>query len=210
MDSQQNDKANLPPPLYDNLHAGLGNSGLPIPPPATAGKFYFDNPTKETIQLWFRLDEDAPDGESRLVRLAFKSDKVPQLMREGLHWSLDNVRWEDGFLCKIDAMKNAPSHLVKYLLDEDLTVARSYFLHDLHVPSRWVAHLQVFASSIKLLSKTRPEHLTMESIETAHAWSVDDQRIYQYNKACPEEACNAIYNDMPLEGWWPWPKKNEN
>ena len=30
--------------------------------------------------------------------------------------------------------------------------------------------------------------------------------IYNYRKDKPEESFNAIYDNMPLEGWWPWPR----
>jgi hypothetical protein len=31
--------------------------------------------------------------------------------------------------------------------------------------------------------------------------------VYFWSKWRPEWNYNALYDDMPMEGWWPWPKK---
>lgn len=31
--------------------------------------------------------------------------------------------------------------------------------------------------------------------------------VYMYDVFRPKENINAIYDDMPLGVWWPWPKR---
>ncbi|KAI0886379.1 uncharacterized protein GGS22DRAFT_199651 [Annulohypoxylon maeteangense] len=208
------------PPAYDNFHAGLGNTGLPIPPPATNGKFYFESQAEETIELglcpeppYHPNGDTGPGPQTWFARLKFKCDNVPQLMREGLHWSLDNVQWEDGYMDLKDRLPEPQSILDKiinrYCLGYDLTHTRHYFLRDLQVPSRWIAHLQVHAGDIKDLSDIRLENISIDNICYTYAFSVgENKNIYGYETWDLESSFNAVYDDTPLEGWWPWPKKD--
>ncbi|KAI0896278.1 hypothetical protein F4806DRAFT_496394 [Annulohypoxylon nitens] len=206
------------PPAYDNRHASLGNSGLPIPPPATDGKFYFKSKMKENIELCLcprpplRPNGQAgPGRQTWFARLNFKCDNVPQLMREGLHWSLDNVQWEDGYFDDEDEDDEIHDDVINdYIWEHGLTRTRHYFLRDLQVPRRWIAHLQVHAKHLRILSNLRLENLSPDNIFTANAWSNNGSKvIYVYASHTLENSYNAIYDDMPMGGWWPWPKKEE-
>ncbi|KAI1088528.1 hypothetical protein F5B19DRAFT_496328 [Rostrohypoxylon terebratum] len=133
------------PPAYDNCHASLGNSGLPIPPPATRGDFYFKSEMSECIELILcprppsRPNGQAgPGRQTWIARLIFKCENVPQLMREGLHWSLDNVQWEDGYFSEEDEDEDEDDgdEIDDYIRDQGLTKTRHYFLRDLQAPQR--------------------------------------------------------------------------
>ncbi|KAI2463929.1 hypothetical protein F4781DRAFT_425944 [Annulohypoxylon bovei var. microspora] len=219
----------IAPPAYDHHHEStgrIGNNTLPIPPPATHGKSYFDNETTESIELDLRADCPYPDDNGSTTgsfsppptilspfwcaRLIFKCENVPQLMREGLYWSLSNVQWEDGFITSYaPAVNNSFDEIMnEYCLEEGLMYTRHYFLHDLQVPPRWIAHFQIHADTIRLLADLRLESLCKEHVYHAIAWSFGRQEtIYRYDKSDWEGWYNVIYDDMPLEGWWPWPKK---
>ncbi|KAI1408196.1 hypothetical protein F5Y13DRAFT_205053 [Hypoxylon sp. FL1857] len=176
------------PPAYDNLHAGLGDSGLPMPPPATHGQFYFEKQISEAIELAYAR-------------------------RSLTYWSLDNVQWEDGYISKTlpEPNNEYDKFMNQYLIEKGLMVTRHYFLRDLQVPSRWVAHFQIHAATVKVLTNMRLENLSTDNIDFAHAWSDGRQRsIYQYRRSHPEGCYNAIYDDMPMGGWWPWPKKRDS
>ena len=117
MDSEQGPDATaqpevdrVAPPAYDNCHVGLGNSGLPIPPPATSGKLYFESQAEETIELGLcpeppyylneNIGNNGPGPQTWFARLKFKCDNVPQLMREGLLWTMFNEKTNTRFRIK--------------------------------------------------------------------------------------------------------------
>lgn len=60
-----------------------------------------------------------------------------------------------------------------------------------------------------VLRYIKPSNLSIQMVYDAWAWSINDKIIYEYTSWKPEDNFNAIYDDMPMEGWWPWPKKEE-
>ncbi|XDG04639.1 hypothetical protein ABKA04_004254 [Annulohypoxylon sp. FPYF3050] len=209
--SPNSSQADVAPPAYDNPHARLRNSTQPAPP-ATNGKFYFENQTEETIEIGICPDiPGTPRALQWYARLKFKCDNVPQLMREGLYWSLDNVQWEDGYINTHglpEPNNEDDKEMNDYVLYKGLKYTRNYFLRDLQVPSRWVARFQIHAPTLKTLGDMRLENLSMEDIHYVRAWSSGRKGlIYGYEAKHPQNSYNVIYDDMPMEGWWVWPKK---
>ncbi|KAI1210178.1 uncharacterized protein F4807DRAFT_460009 [Annulohypoxylon truncatum] len=188
--------ADVAPPAYDNVHASVGNNELRLCP----------NPP-------YLTEKEVKEQGSWYARLIFKTDNVPQLMREGLHWSLENVRWEDGYIeaTPAESDRTPPDkEQIKYCNKLGLIKTRHYFLCDLQVPSQWVAHLQVYAAKNRVLANMRLGNLSRKNIYAAYAGCVDrEQYIYLYDSFRPETWYNAIYDDMPMRGWWPWPKKKK-
>ncbi|KAI1209807.1 uncharacterized protein F4807DRAFT_91105 [Annulohypoxylon truncatum] len=195
--------AEVAPPEYCNL---------PVPPPATHGQFYFETQTKETIEIALCPDPpNTPRAPLWYARLFFKCDNVPQLMREGLYWSLNNVQWEDGYISAdgpYEPHNELDGTINEWLQSKGLKLSRNYFLRDLQMPCRWVARFQIYAAEFKTLADVRLEELSMDDIRHTFAWSVGGKEyVYGYQALQPEQSYNAIYDDMPMGGWWPWPKK---
>ncbi|TDZ40700.1 hypothetical protein CTRI78_v010213 [Colletotrichum trifolii] len=122
-------------------------------------------------------------------------------MREGLHWSTDSIWKEPGY---VDAsLENETDHVKK-----SWTLARHYYLLDLGGDAFWVGKLVVFARQLKVLSHFRVETLTPDMVHGAYAARSDarNQICYSY-EVDGKVRLNALYDDMPLTGWWPWPKR---
>ncbi|KAI6082208.1 hypothetical protein F4821DRAFT_247700 [Hypoxylon rubiginosum] len=133
---------------------------------------------------------------------------VPLLMQEGFHWSTANVIREEGFINDISPDLR---HLkLRYLGNPNhpCTTTRYWFLRDLQQPPRWTARLQVHAPNYEILSGIRLENWTIDMVRIALAYDCSGKLIYQFNTSKPRSHFNAIYDDMPLLGWWPWPKEN--
>ncbi|KAI2780570.1 hypothetical protein F4815DRAFT_469530 [Daldinia loculata] len=196
------------PPPYESLNTSAQKPHRVVPPPATNGKSYFEKEAKSNIALCFSPDPTKPYGTQLwCAQINIKCDNVPQLMLEGLHWTTDNVLWEDGYVAKISA---AYMHIDTF---EDLcktgrTNTRHYFLRDMQQePPRWIAHLQVHAETYKTLAGIKLGEFSIQNVLSAYAWGSRGQYIYSWVKKKPREAYNAIYDDMPMDGWWPWPKR---
>lgn len=141
---------------------------------------------------------------------------VPRLMREGFYWSSKNIVPEFnavGTLCKWQAhdypdnsgrVFGVPKNR-KTLYDN-----RRYLLTDLSKECRWTACLTVSSACnhLHVLSNFRPEELTRQNLDLCIAFN-NNTLIYNYTPFIPRTAINAIYDDMPLEGRWPWPKQKK-
>ncbi|KAI2617713.1 hypothetical protein GGS26DRAFT_596263 [Hypomontagnella submonticulosa] len=208
-------------------------------PPGVGGSFYFTNPMQTNLILRFSDDGmGIPAAEpwisqssailseitSIKVRswwsktqqpwvglLQVKCDNIPQLMREGFFWSLDNVLWEQGFLGSplySSSWDQFDSDEGRNLREIGLSQRRSYFLRDIqHEPPRWIAHFQMYARSDEILARIRLENLRIENVFSAEAKASARQRLYKYLRCKPEASMNALYDNMAMEGWWPWPKR---
>lgn len=121
-------------------------------------------------------------------------------MRRGLYWSTANIRKERGFVIQGLQRKDGWNHMRVYILED---------LGQDHQGPEWVAELKVSSMTISTLRNFRLDWLSMESISAVGAWNWDNQCIYQYDAADPDVRFNAIYDDMPLDGVWPWPKASK-
>ncbi|KAI1387982.1 uncharacterized protein F4822DRAFT_408240 [Hypoxylon trugodes] len=96
----------------------------------------------------------------------------------------------------------------EYFADVGLDLVRHYFFQDLQqTPPRWVAHLQLFAAAEEVLASVRFEDISVEHVYIAIAHGAEHGGcIYHYRWSQPKIAYNTIYDEMPMEGWWPWPR----
>ncbi|KAI1266505.1 hypothetical protein F5Y18DRAFT_381776 [Xylariaceae sp. FL1019] len=134
------------------------------------------------------------------ARLHCKCADVPQLMRTGFHYDMDNVVREEGFTA-LHANRWVHSPGVPYI------ATRFYFLKDLEEPRRWTAVIDVHAPVWETVYRFDLSCISRDQIRQAVAFNPVGFSIYRYLRGSPAECYNAIYDDMPLEGWWPWPKK---
>ncbi|KAH7034610.1 uncharacterized protein B0I36DRAFT_316628 [Microdochium trichocladiopsis] len=75
----------------------------------------------------------------------------------------------------------------------------------------WVAKLEVYARELYVLSHFNPgQDLSREDMTLAIAGNEPEfsEFYYQWDKSGSEHCFNAIYDQKPLSGWWPWPRKN--
>ncbi|RMJ12935.1 hypothetical protein BHE90_009578 [Fusarium euwallaceae] len=144
-------------------------------------------------------DLDAPEGTVPKweVYLEVSAHDVPKLMREGFYWSEANVDHERGEFTIYPREDN--TNLVRF--------SRTYYLEDLHEDPQWMAQLKVYSFELDVLSTFRLRNLRVKDILKARAYRPQDHEVYYYHAHEPGHFINAIYDDMPLKGWWPWPKE---
>ncbi|XXG96309.1 hypothetical protein Hte_002590 [Hypoxylon texense] len=177
----------------------------PTPGPARNGKFYFDLPQPSSISFSFRPDPMMDDEyQPWFGQLDVKCDDVPLLMREGFYCTTANIIQEEGFIDDI-----TPDLYGSGNPDNPCTITRFWFLRDLQQPPRWVACLQVHAPNDGTLSRFRFENCSSDMVLVAKAWSLSNKLIYYFDALNAQQCINSIYDYMPLKGWWPWPKEDE-
>lgn len=158
-----------------------------------------------TMQLFSTLRADFYYDELDWeARLEIRAKSVPNLMRQGFFWGLDNVKMEEGYF--VIGKKQIPA-----MAKADTTgwnCARMYALTDLADDPQWIAEIWVFARKLQTLSTFRLSMLSPSQISGVTAGDGMGGQVYNYLAFHPELTFNAIYDDMPLEGWWPWPKAN--
>lgn len=147
-----------------------------------------------------KLDES--DKAKWKAGLYVYTKDVPQLMREGFYWTASNVVLEEGFF--------GPNKVDRNLYQEGWTFGRHYFLSDLSKEPRWTAWLIVFARNFdQCLSSMRRfslDKLSPDLVSESFALNAHQGLIYGYCFNEPELNFNCIYGNMPMNGWWPWPK----
>ncbi|KAF9872230.1 aldehyde dehydrogenase (NAD+) [Colletotrichum karsti] len=131
------------------------------------------------------------------ARLEVKAKDMPRLMREGFHWTTANCHRESTYVN--NEIEAGPR-------EEGWKCARYYFLSDLGKDPYWTAMLVVLARDIQTLAQFRIDTLRPDMVYTVIGSNAKSQWIYRFDTLDPSQNFNAIYDDMPLEGWWPWLK----
>ncbi|KAF6808279.1 hypothetical protein CPLU01_15690 [Colletotrichum plurivorum] len=134
------------------------------------------------------------------VRLRTKTRDLARFMREGFHWTTANFDPE---------MTRTVSNLREDCLTKvGWTCTRNYYLSDLGDNPCWAAKLVVCARSLDVLSRFKICDLRPDMVYHAYARNDrTDQFPYEFESDRPHNNHNDIYGDLPLEEWWPWPKR---
>ncbi|KAK3896606.1 hypothetical protein C8A05DRAFT_39847, partial [Staphylotrichum tortipilum] len=115
--------------------------------------------------------------------LTVRCEHVARLMDEGFHWSADNLLPDEGSMSR--SLHEAPGRKTP----------------------RWVARLEVISPFLDVLAAFPLLDLSPAHVCSANAWDPRGKLVYNYNCRTPGRNYNCIYDDRPLRGWWPWPKK---
>ena len=232
LDDDDDGNDGQPPPTYEstsspsshqpstvgsntNNHEGNSNTA-PEPVPSLAGipdssafnGYGLLEREHGIVALYFVIDPRVPRGWKAApweAALVVKCPDVPRLMRDGFFWSADNIVPEEGFIRAAHPQSRALgySHVRTWILT-DKPESRNG-----HGTPKWVAYLEVAATAIQTLTGFRPQSLTRAHIWKANAWDVHGRAIYHYDSYAPAENYNCVYDDMPLRGWWPWPRRED-
>ena len=134
--------------------------------------------------------------------LIVKCRDVPRLMRKGFFWTAENVLPEEGYMSH-----STPPEWSK----RGFNHKRVWSLADKSNGETplWVAHLGVYSHSVPILSGFQVQNLSRENVWRAHAVNAEKQLVYHFDNRSPSNCYNCIYGDMPLQGWWPWPRPRE-
>ncbi|KAI1776931.1 hypothetical protein F4818DRAFT_440326 [Hypoxylon cercidicola] len=193
-----------PPPTYgeaadNNTHQSAASILIrSTPGPAGNGKLFLDVPGEPSITFTF-LPESTMDIRSQpwCGKMDVKCSDVPLLMRDGFHWTAANVIREEGF---IDHFMGKPTRRFPF--------TRVWVLRDQHQPPRWTASLQVCALDDEVLSGIQLDNWSVDMVRRVEAWGLSRKLIYQFDITKPRHYFYSIYDDMPLKGWWPWPRRD--
>ncbi|KAI2631437.1 hypothetical protein GGS26DRAFT_591314 [Hypomontagnella submonticulosa] len=198
-----------PPPAYDDTSATYFGTDVMGPQPTTTRSLYFQKPAGPNIVMYVGpYDTRDPASLPWMGILRVKCTNVPELMSSGFHWTIENVQQEEGYYESTSACIDCHPDELRRILMAGWVETRHYFMRDIqHNPPQWVAHFQFHCYEKELLTKIRLEHLAVERIFHAIAQGDAFETIYEFWKLWPDQCFNAIYDDMPLDGWWPWPKK---
>ncbi|KAJ8132228.1 hypothetical protein O1611_g1391 [Lasiodiplodia mahajangana] len=185
------------------------------PRQATGANFYTEDRRRRSVRFKFCSDPSklyALRCQKWIAFLDVKCDDVPRLMREGFFWDASNAIQKEGFL----TVENK-----SHANDWSGASTRWYFLTDTRQDRLWVASLTVRATDLNVLYNFKLSQLSRELVRSVWASNQDGREIYGYqaytspdlvNKTpeSPMMGFNVIYDGMPMEGFWPWPRKENN
>ncbi|KAI0502824.1 hypothetical protein F5B22DRAFT_631943 [Xylaria bambusicola] len=132
-----------------------------------------------------------------------KCNNVPLLMTRGFHWDHTNIIREEGFF---------DHDFTEYQRGDDKkwAVKRNYFLEsrleDRQEALHWYAAIEVVALRTQVASRFDLSQLSQPTIRVAWAMNRAGKLIYYWHFGRNDMCVNAIYDQMVLEGGWPWPK----
>ncbi|KAM3541874.1 hypothetical protein ARSEF1564_005186 [Beauveria bassiana] len=154
--------------------------------------------------LFKRLRFDRLSSVPWYAELTLQVKDVAVLLKTGLFWTEANIDPTNNFF---DDRKFAP-HLSSEWIDPVNSYGRFYELKDTE-PAQWHGTLMVRAHSLSTLRQFRPSQLSLANVRYVTAKNPQGQTVYHFNSADSDRCFNAILEDTPLKGWWPWPKKED-
>lgn len=128
------------------------------------------------------------------------TDNLPQVMREGFFWTPEDIREEENYIVTREQYVRQSNN------DPWFENYRAYHIKDRRFISRWSAVLYVLSDSFPTLAKFDVRTLSTWNIVYATGLNATGHKVYDFDRSNPDNNMNAIYGDMPLAGWWPWPR----
>ncbi|KAF4834816.1 hypothetical protein CGCSCA4_v012811 [Colletotrichum siamense] len=122
---------------------------------------------------------------------------VGQLMHEGFYLSTDQEIKGTGCIAQ-NVCPGEPNY-------GDWKHTRHYIFKDPDM--KWTAHLHVCASQMAELARFRLTDLKPSKLVFSWGYNPEGFHVYGYSLFNPKDNFNTIYEDVPLEGIWPWPKE---
>ena len=209
------------PPAYEALD-GEDSTTAQTPQTSTSNRERSDSaPTQqqEPIYTWNNCESGGPWAQLRMVMvndpaaahwdptgarwaagLAVKCRDLPRLMREGFFWSAENILPEEGHMTNAEYREWARG------------LGRHAYGRVWHLADKsngeaplWVARLEVCSRSVELLGRFEVRNLSRNMVYEAFAWNAEYRAVYAFRHYQPDGCFNCIYDEMPMEGWWPWP-----
>ncbi|KAK3901583.1 hypothetical protein C8A05DRAFT_16261 [Staphylotrichum tortipilum] len=154
------------------------------------------------VTLWLTPDHHSKSPTPWSADLDVACRDLARLMREGFFWSAANIVPEEGYVLHDLGPDVSP---------EWFKVARVWRLVDRQqrtgeTAPLWTGRLMVDFRDLDRLKTFRIQDLSVNDVSRAWAWNADNRVVYDFSHAKPGHYVNCIYDDMPLRGWWPYPK----
>ncbi|KAI0380108.1 hypothetical protein F5Y04DRAFT_106348 [Hypomontagnella monticulosa] len=173
---------------------------------ATAGELYHGENGSHSIEIHMSPNSkgtSTPSAQPWIGHILVKCPEIPKLMREGLFFDDANIIKEEGYFDFLETSEAVGQDGAEFIM------IRHFFLTDLRLPPRWTANLKIYANAVGILHNFKVSRLSKDMIDAVWAWGNGRKTIYHFDATNPLVCFNAIYDDMPLEGWWPWPKRDQ-
>lgn len=136
--------------------------------------------------------------------LTLETCDVSHLMKEGFYWDKSSIEPESGFL--IPYQKDLPADESQW----GWKCARVYQCSSMREGIiQWKGQLRILAQELKTLAEFNLDILTADAIHVMMVRDSENRVVYCYSRLRPQDNCNAYYDHMPMEGYWPWPRKDE-
>lgn len=116
---------------------------------------------------------------------------LPSMMRDGFFLTVENIRQGENHT------KQTHTEGIGQLNLRCYTVASP----------TWSGSLNVCAATVRPVADFRLHHLSADKVFFVMALNHKSDQVYHYDARSPENNANYLYDDMPLDGLWPWPKK---
>lgn len=169
------------------------------------------DPIKDASNLAFTYLSHRPDGvpqdgeDEWLCQLVVVAQNIPRLMRRGFHWSSEDIVLDKGAMTfnDPDLRDSISSYSAGWLH------TRTYYLRHLDTDTYWLARLILHTRKEELLHTFDPSIITKEHTQCCVALDWQQNLVYYFDRIDPDSSLNTIYDNMILDGWWPWPKEKE-
>ncbi|RSL49476.1 hypothetical protein CEP54_012422 [Fusarium duplospermum] len=144
-------------------------------------KYMLSDPPPETPKDW-------------TAQLDLVTSDLPGLMHDGLYLTQENVQ----------VLEN---HVQRVYSDE----RKCYFLRRCFtvVDPKWSGKLWVVSWNYEPVRDFRIHDLSADKVYNTQVLNKAGYAVYFYNRSKPEKSANYIYDDMPMKGLWPFPRKEE-
>ena len=169
-----------------------------------------------SINRIFRNCESQPAWRA-LLHLQVRN--TARLMREGFYWSSENLEQQEHKINLNLKPNKIPKQLSKMIFapawgwtrhdHADWKHSRTYFISD-NVPAKeWRGTLVVYGKKPSTVIEFDINAITPETVVWARAWNWRGNICYD---TCGGQGArfNTLFNEMPLDGWWPWPKRPDD
>ncbi|KAM0563130.1 hypothetical protein ACHAPJ_000844 [Fusarium lateritium] len=188
---------------YAYMPVGYEMNEMMNPLPAEQPPSYQDaTATGECVViLWFGSDAELLRKEGHIdkangysAHLLLKTTDIVGLMRDGLDLTPENIKVEE-------------NHLERRYEEQE---QRWYwYRHYTLVDPRYSGFLTVRAWDRKVTSKFRVDDLSADKVYLAVVGNKSEDFVYHFDLFHPEVNANYIFDDMPMEGLWPYPRKDD-
>lgn len=210
-----------------------GQPGDAVLPSERRGKVaILESPQSQCFHSF--MNAELQPGSPWMALIHVQTEDLHRLMRDGLHWSEDNVDREKGYLVMTshrEKWERRPPWIRgitdatcfrSYSLSSSLPLSASSSLLSLSASTlnakntgsggqryhglNWTADIFVAASDMRKLSAFRLSDLCPDKILQAWAWDSKARTVYCFRADKPDEYFNCIHDDEVLGYGWPWPK----
>ena len=153
---------------------------------------------QDTLKFWIASDPTDFKASIWVASLSVKCNLV-DLMRGGFFWSEDNIEVEKTYVIKEkdpEWKENPYSHHQILSLQDTRTTG-------------WTAQVRISANSYGALAMCKFAELDHTSIYQTYGHNSENKLVYHFLRS-KHESINCIFGDMPLEGFWAWPRADDD